>query len=114
MRRSRHARCCSRSPSPAASELAPADPLDARVAAAFDAHQRRATPRGRLLGPDAVEAAAEGFRRLGAEVSVGPSPWRLGATDSALAVEWLTGWIDAAFEQEAGLAAEADSSAADV
>src|SRR5262249_2374827 len=31
-------------------ELAPADPLDARVAAAFDAHQRRATPRGRLLG----------------------------------------------------------------
>ena len=41
-------------------ELAPADPLDARVAAAFDAHQRRATRRGRLLGPDAVEAAADG------------------------------------------------------
>ncbi len=46
-------------------ELLPADPLDARVAAAFDAHQRRMTPRGRLLGPDAVEAAAEGFRGLG-------------------------------------------------
>ena len=48
-------------------ELFPMDPLDARVAAAFDAHQRRMTPRGRLLGPDAVEAAVEGFRRLGAE-----------------------------------------------
>ena len=40
-------------------ELAPADPLDARVAAAFDAHQRRTTASGRLLGPDAVAAAAE-------------------------------------------------------
>ena len=60
----------------------PADPLDSRVAAAFDAHQRRATRRGRLLGPDAVEAAAEGFRRLGAEVIVRPSPWRLGVADS--------------------------------
>src|SRR5712691_7589035 len=56
----------------------PADPLDSRVAASFDAHQRRATRRGRLLGPDAVEAAADGFRRLGAEVIVRASPWRLG------------------------------------
>ena len=48
-------------------ELAPADPLDARVAAAFDAHQRRMTANGRLLGPDAVAAAADGFRRRGAD-----------------------------------------------
>ena len=60
-------------------ELAPADPLDSRVAAAFDAHQRRMTADGRLLGPDAVAAAADGFRRRGAEVLVRPSPWRLGA-----------------------------------
>src|SRR4051812_22090095 len=33
--------------------LGPAAPLDARIAAAFDAHQRR----GGLLGPDAVAAA---------------------------------------------------------
>jgi len=84
--------------------LSPADPLDARVAASFDQHQRR----GRLLGPDAVEAAAEGFRRLGAEVVVRPSPWRLGATDCDLAAEWLTGWVDAACEQEPALAASAD------
>lgn len=89
-------------------QLLPPDPLDARLAAAFNAHQRRETPRGRLLGPDAVNAAAEGFRRLGAEVIVRPSPWRLGATESELAVEWLTGWVHAACEQEPALVADAD------
>ena len=89
-------------------QLAPADPLDARVAAAFDAHQRRMTPRGRLLGPDAVAAAATGSAGCGAEVVVRPSPWRLGAGEADLAAEWLTGWVGAACEQEPGLAAEAD------
>jgi trans-aconitate methyltransferase len=84
-----------------------ADPLDSRVAAAFDAHQRRTTRRGRLLGPDAVEAAADGFRRLGAEVVVKPTPWRLGVADTELAVEWLEGWVGAACEQEPALAADA-------
>ena len=88
--------------------LLPPDPLDARMAAAFDAHQRRATPRGGLLGPDAVEAAVECFRRLGAEVVVRPSPWRLGAAESDLAIEWLTGWMDAACAQEPELAFDAD------
>ena len=88
-------------------ELVPADPLDARVAAAFDAHQRRMTPRGRLLGPDAVAAAVGEFERLGAEVVVRPSPWQLGASRGDLAAEWFTGWVDAAFEQEADLPAEA-------
>jgi len=89
-------------------QLLPADPVDTTVAAAFDAHQRRTTARGRLLGPDAVQAAVESFRQLGAEVIVRPSPWRLGATDSNLAVEWLTGWVDAAVEQEPALAPDAD------
>jgi hypothetical protein len=88
--------------------LVPADQLDARVAAAFDGHQRRLTSRGRLLGPDAVTAAMDGFRRLGAEVVVRPSPWRLGAAESGLVAEWFAGWVDAACEQEAELAAEAD------
>jgi hypothetical protein len=89
-------------------QLLPADPLDNRIATAFDAHQRRDTARGRLLGPDAVTAAVEGFRRLGAEVVVRPSPWRLGAADSGLAVEWLTGWVEAACEQDPALVPEAD------
>ena len=88
--------------------LDPADPLDSHMAAAFNAHQRRLTPRGRLLGPDAVEAAVEGFRRLGARVIVRPSPWRLGAAEAGLVAEWLSGWLDAACEQEGGPAAGAD------
>lgn len=88
--------------------LFPADPLDAHVAASFDEHQRRVTSRGRLLGPDAVEAAADRFRRSGAEVVVEPSPWRLDARESDLVAEWLAGWVDAACEQEPELAADAD------
>ncbi len=89
-------------------EITPADPLDRRVAAAFDAHQRRATKRGTLLGPDAVDFAAEAFRRLGAEVLVRPSPWRLGPAHSTLAAEWFTGWVAAAREQEAELAGQCE------
>jgi trans-aconitate methyltransferase len=89
-------------------DVTPADPLDRRVAAAFDAHQRRMTDRGRLLGPDAVRLAVETLARLGAEVLVRPSPWRLGALQAGLAVEWFTGWVDAACEQQPELAAETD------
>jgi hypothetical protein len=88
--------------------LSPPDHLDSRVAAAFDAHQRRMTPRGRLLGPDAVAFATEQLSRLGAEMFVRPSPWRLDAPQAALAAEWFTGWVGAACEQDVELAAEAE------
>lgn len=88
-------------------QLTPAEPLDAHMAAAFNAHQRRPTTGGRLLGPDAVAAAVTGFRQRGAEVLVRPSPWRLGAAQSPLAAEWLTGWVGAACAQRAELATEA-------
>lgn len=81
-------------------ELIPPDPLDSRVAAAFDAHQRRANERGRLLGPDAVALAVQELGRLGAEVFVRPSPWRLGAPEAELAAEWFIGWLGAAGEQQ--------------
>lgn len=87
-------------------ELTPAHPLDRRVGAAFDAHQRRVTERGPLLGPDAVALAVEQFERLGAEVRVRPSPWRLCALQAALTAEWFTGWVSAACEQDVELAAE--------
>jgi hypothetical protein len=89
-------------------EIAPADPIDRRVAAAFDAHQRRTTERGRLLGPHAVGFAQEAFGRLGAEVLVRESPWRLGPSDTGLIAEWLVGWVGAACEQEIDLAAECE------
>ena len=80
--------------------MEPADPLDARIGAAFNAHQRR----GGLLGPDAVATAVE---ELGAEVLVRPSPWRLNGVDGDLTAEWFDGWVAAACEQEPALAAEA-------
>jgi hypothetical protein len=83
--------------------LTPADPLDALMGAAFNAHQRR----GRLLGPDAVAAAVDQLRGTGAELVVRPSPWRLDAAHADLTAEWLRGWVAAACEQEPALAGEA-------
>jgi SAM-dependent methyltransferase len=88
-------------------DLVPADPLDLDIVDAFNAHQRRTTGGRRLLGPDAVGAAAAAFTRLGAEVLVRPSPWRLGPDQAALAAEWLAGWVSAACEQRPELAAPA-------
>jgi hypothetical protein len=89
-------------------ELAPAEPLDVRVTTAFNAHQRRETERGPLLGPDAVAFAAEAFARRGAEVLVRDSPWHLGPQHRELATEWLNGWVAAAREQESALAPQTD------
>jgi hypothetical protein len=80
--------------------LSPAEPFDAPVQAAFNAHQRRSG----LLGPDAVATAVAELR---VDVLVRPSPWRLGSEHAALTAEWLAGWIAAACEQEPALAAEA-------
>jgi hypothetical protein len=80
-------------------ELAPADPLDGVVAAAFNAHQRRTVGARTLLGPDAPGAAVAAFARHGLTAVVRPSPWRLGPDRAALTAEWLAGWVGAAGEQ---------------
>lgn len=86
-------------------KLTPAEPMDAEIAAAFNAHQRR----DGLLGPDAVTAASEAFARQGATVRADPSPWRLGADESALTAEWLRGWVGAACDQRPALASRAEA-----
>jgi SAM-dependent methyltransferase len=85
-------------------ELTPSDPLDPVIAAAFNAHQRRTTAGRTLLGPDAVDAAAEAFRRRGVSVALRSSPWRLGPDRAGLTAEWMRGWLDAACEQQPELA----------
>jgi SAM-dependent methyltransferase len=90
-------------------DLTPADPFDQCVADAFNAHQRRTTGARSLLGPDAFRAAVDGFARLGLDVVVRPSPWRLGPDRSVLAAEWFTGWLAAACEQRPELGEMADS-----
>jgi hypothetical protein len=79
--------------------LRPAEPLDARIGAAFNAHQRR----DGLLGPDAVAAAVE---ETSGERFVRPSPWRLDADHAELMAEWFEGWLAAACEQEPSLVVE--------
>ncbi|MFE1292511.1 class I SAM-dependent methyltransferase [Streptomyces sp. NPDC058751] len=86
-------------------DLTPADPLDAEITEAFNAHQRR----GDLLGPDAVTAACEAFARHDATVRVHPSPWRLGPDEAELTAEWLRGWVGAAVEQRPELAERAEA-----
>ncbi len=90
-------------------ELAPVDPLDADLAAAFDEHQRRTSGGRRLLGPDAPAATVEAFTRRGADVEVRESPWRLGRVHAALTGEWLAGWVGAAVEQRPDLAEPASA-----
>lgn len=85
-------------------ELTPADPLDAEIAAAFNAHQRRTVGGRRLLGPDAAGAAVAAFTRRGAVVRSSPSAWRLDADQTALMGQWLQGWVGAAREHRPELA----------
>lgn len=93
-------------------ELTPADPLDRPIADAFNAHQRRTAAGRTLLGPDAVDAAAEAFTRRGVRVELRPSLWRLGPDQAELAAEWLRGWLDAACEQRPELTGPASGYAA--
>lgn len=88
-------------------ELTPVDPLDAELAAAFNAHQRRTVDGRRLLGPDAPGVTAAAFAGLGAVVHRRPSPWRLGQDQAALTAQWLQGWVAAAVEQDPTLAGDA-------
>lgn len=86
-------------------ELTPQDSLDPAVRGAFNDHQRRTSGVRRMLGPDAVAAAVDGFRAAGADVLVRSSPWRLGPPEAALTAEWFTGWLGAARAHDSTLAA---------
>lgn len=80
--------------------LTPVDPLDEVVRSAFNAHQRRRTRGGRLMGPDASWASALWFHRSGAELHVQASPWILGPRDADLIAPWFAGWVAAAREMQ--------------
>lgn len=77
----------------------PADPLDAVVLEAVNAHQERDKGLGPALGPRAGPAASARFRKLGFRCWLASSPWELGPTESELAAALVDGWADAACEQ---------------
>jgi hypothetical protein len=83
----------------------PADPQDAALAQAFDAHQRRD---GRP-GPDSAAVTAELFRARGWAVQEVGTAWHLTADrEPALIGAWLEGRVEAAVEHRPELATGAE------
>ena len=76
----------------------PADPLDAAVLAAFDAHQRTDKGLGGALGPAAARHALDAFAAAGFEVASDRADWALGAAHRALQARLIEGWHDAVAE----------------
>ena len=82
-------------------DLSPADPLDATIASAVNAHQRTDKGFGPALGPSAAAAAISRFEALGYSVVAGSSDWLIGTDDHEIQLELLTGWANAAREVQA-------------
>jgi hypothetical protein len=87
----------------------PADPLDAAVAAAVNAHQRTDKGFGAALGPAAAAFAIARFEALGYSVVQGASDWAMGPDDLAIQAEILAGWASAA--HDIGALSPADTTA---
>ncbi len=79
-------------------ELSPADPFDAAITSAVNAHQRTDKGFGPALGPSAATAAISKFRALGYAIVHGDSDWRIETADQEIQQELLAGWAGAASE----------------
>jgi SAM-dependent methyltransferase len=77
----------------------PLDADDARVHAAFRAHQQRDKGFGPALGGAAAACAADALRAAGYAVQLGPSDWQIGPHDAAMLRAMVQGIGDAAIEQ---------------
>ncbi|MBL0934582.1 MAG: class I SAM-dependent methyltransferase [Rhizobiaceae bacterium] len=79
-------------------EWSPADPDDAAIRDAFNAHQRGEKGFGPALGPSGASHLADAMRRRGYRVTVADSPWKLGPAETELQRALVTGIADAARE----------------
>ena len=77
-------------------ELSPADPFDAAIISAFNAHQGTDKGFGPALGPAAAAVAIAGFESSDYRVVYGNSDWVIGPDDRAMQVELLQGLVSAA------------------
>lgn len=78
----------------------PGTPLDARVVAALNRHQRGDKGFGPALGPTAGEALARLLAQHGYRVGSGDSPWELAEQDAELIARLARGFAQAATEIE--------------
>jgi SAM-dependent methyltransferase len=76
-------------------DLSPADPFDAAIISAFNAHQGTDKGFGPALGPAAARAAIAAFESSGYKVVHGNSDWVIGPDDRAMQIELLGGWASA-------------------
>jgi hypothetical protein len=79
-------------------EWNPADPDDAAIRNAFNAHQRGDKGFGPALGSSGASHLADAMRKRGYRVTIADSPWKLGATEPQLQRALVTGIADAARE----------------
>lgn len=78
----------------------PENPLDARVLAAFNHHQRMDKGFGPALGPAAGESFARLLSQHGYSAASGDSPWELAERDAVLIARLADGFAQAATEIE--------------
>jgi hypothetical protein len=79
-------------------KLDPVDPVDTKIIAAVNAHQRTDKGFGPALGPAAAQATVEQFERLDYAVMQGASDWVFQPGDREIQTEILSGWASAARE----------------
>ena len=77
-------------------DLSPADPLDAAILSAFNAHQGTDKGFGPALGPAAARTTVLGLESSGYDVVCGNSDWVIGPEDRTMQIELLRGWAGAA------------------
>lgn len=76
--------------------LDPSDPLDSKITAAVNRHQRTDKGFGPALGPTAAAEAIGRFERLGYSVVQATSDWVFGPDDRDIQLEIVAGWASAA------------------
>jgi SAM-dependent methyltransferase len=77
-------------------EIEPADPLDAAIIAAANAHQRTDKGFGPALGPTAVTAAIARLESMQYSVTSGISDWLIGPNDREIQMKIFAVWANAA------------------
>ncbi len=76
--------------------LDPSDPLDSKIVAAVNRHQRTDKGFGPALGPTAAAEAIGRFERLNYSVVQATSDWVFGPDDRDIELEIVAGWASAA------------------
>lgn len=76
----------------------PAEPLDEKICAGFNRHQRTDKGFGPALGPDAAPVAIQQFSRAGYRIVQGQSDWTFATQDRDIQLEIVSGWAGAVRE----------------